>query len=124
MTEISDTYTFKNGEEEITIVMYSGLLRKLIAASRMLTSPEEFMTNMEVQETFIDLLLTDFDEKGKEKGKLAQAFKLSPEIVEDLMVWGYNHCLNFTLSTTTKLKAMMDKTAENLEKASQPTQAG
>lgn len=124
MTEISDTYTFKNGEEEITIVMYSGLLRKLVTVSSLLTSPEEFMTNMEVQDKFIDLLLTKFDEKGNAVGKLAEPFSLPSKTVEDLMVWGYDHCLNFTLSSSTKLKNLVDRTTKDLAKISEPTQAG
>lgn len=124
MTEIKDVYTFKVGEKEITIVMYAGLLRKLITVSKMLTDPEAFVTDMEVQEKFVDLLLTEFDEKGKEVGKFADAFMLPTETIEDLTVWGYNHCLNFTLNTSGKLKKMMDEAAQRLVKDSQPTAAG
>lgn len=124
MTEISDTYTFKQGDKEIVVTMYAGLLRKLVAVSSLLTSPEEFMVNMEVQEKFLDLLLTKFDEKGNSVGRLAEPFSLSREISEDLMVWGYDHCLNFTLSSNTKLKNLVDRTTKKLEKVSELTQAG
>lgn len=124
MTELSDTYVLKIGEKEVVIVMYSGLLRKLIAASKMLTEPDSFLLDVEVQEKFIDLLLTEYDEHGKEKGKLADAFTLPADVCEDLMVWGYNHCLNFTVNTSTKLKDLMEKTAQKLEKVSPPTVAG
>lgn len=124
MTEISDVHTFKVGEKEVQVVMYSGLLRKLINVSKMLTEPEAFLTDMSVQEKFIDLLLTSFDEHGKEVGKLAEAFTLPTDVVEDLMVWGYDHCLNFTLSTSGKLKKLMDSATEKMAKDSQPTVAG
>ena len=90
----------------------------------MLTEPEAFLTDMSVQEKFIDLLLTSFDEHGKEVGKLAEAFTLPTDVVEDLMVWGYDHWLNFTLSTSGKLKKLMDSATEKMAKDSQPTVAG
>ncbi len=124
MTELNDTYTFKVGENEVTITMYAGLLRKLITVSKMLTEPDAFMLDMEVQEKFVDLLLTEYDERGKEKGKFADAFMLPSETVEDLMVWGYNHCLNFTVNTSARLKEMMEKTAKKLTTDSQHTVAG
>lgn len=124
MTELSDTYTLKIGEKEIEIVMYAGLLRKLIAASKMLIEPDNILLDMETQEKFIDLLLTEYDENGKEKGKYAEAFKLPTEVTEDLLVWGYNHCLNFTVNTSARLKEITEKNAQRITMDSQPTQAG
>lgn len=124
MANLEDTYTFKSGEKEITITMYSGLLRKLVGVSNMLTQPEEFLLNMDVQEKFVDLLLTEFDDHGKAVGKYAEQFSLPTQTIEELTVWGYNHCLNFTLSTSGKLKKMMDETVAKLAKDSQPTPAG
>lgn len=124
MAQLEDTYTLKCGDKEVTITMYAGLLRKLVSVSKMLIEPEQFLLDMEVQEKFVDLLLTKFDEHGKEIGKYANQFTLSTEDVESLMIWGYNHCLNFTVNTSGKLKKMMDETAERLAKDSQPTQAG
>ena len=124
MTELSDTYILKIGEKEIEIVMYAGLLRKLIATSKMLTEPDTFLLDMDTQEKFIDLLLTEFDEHGKEKGKYAEGFMLPTEVVEDLLAWGYEHCLNFTVNTSTKLKEITEKRTKDITMVSQPTVAG
>lgn len=127
MTEenLSYEFNFEQNSKEIKIVMTAGLLNKLMKSVGGIRNLDEFMLNPETQETFLTILLQDYDDKGNVKGMKCSLFEIVPSISTELLVWGFDHCANFIQQTAMKMKNISDRVMEKITtEVSQATKAG
>lgn len=125
MTEkISETFEFKYKDKDVTIVMLSGVRNKLSKICNSNGSTlDDLLSDVELQEKFLECLLADYNEKGEIVGKKADIFDLPLDVTEDLLVWGFEHCVNFLTNSALRMKRVAEDIAEKMT-GSKPTMNG
>lgn len=108
----NDTLTFTEGDKEITLVMYSGITNKLMNCAD-LTRFENMVINPEVQDQWVDIMLTEYDDSGKKKGYVFPPFKLSNSNRGKLIAWGLEHVADFLLEILGEVKKLDKKVTES-----------
>lgn len=107
-----DTYTFIENEQEYTIVLYSGITNKLLNVMGGIMNVDLLLTDDDLQEKFIKVLLTKFDDEGNSVGYIFPPFKLSNENRASLITWGYENVTDFLLEIAKKSVEQVKKMAK------------
>lgn len=126
MTEnLSEVYEFENNGTPIKIVMYSGIRNKLIkCCSKNGGSVESLLEDGDVQEEALRILLAEYDSKGNVVKMKAEPFSLPLSVTEDLVVWGFDHCVNFITNSTIRMTKIVEAKKDEIKTASKATQIG
>lgn len=114
---LSDTITINN----INITMYAGVIEKLSEVMNGFDGLDLIAADIKLQNNFVKILLTKYDDDGNPNGCYLNAFKLSPDEFNKVLSWGLEHYTVFisksSMATIEKLKTMketMDKAQKDL----------
>ena len=106
---LSDTITINN----INITMYAGVIEKLSEVMNGFDGLDLIAADIKLQNNFVKVLLTKYDEEGNPDGYYLNPFKLSPDDFAKLLAWGLEHYMVFisksSVMTVEKLKTLKEK---------------
>jgi hypothetical protein len=109
-----DVFSFEQEGKTIELVMYAGLLNKVLSTIGGVDNMDELLIKPDIQNEVLRLVLTEYDDDGNEVGKKAKAFKLTTLQQSDLVSWVMGHCADFFVRISDKMTPLKTEMTQKI----------